>query len=315
MKNKVEISIVIPVCNEEEGLNRCFTEVDKECKKLNKSYEIIFVDDGSKDNSLNILKDLAEKNPQVKVITFTRNYGQRPALFAGFSHASGDAVINIDADLQDPVRLISDYVAKWEEGYDVVLSKRRKRKGESLFKKLTAKIYYKIFNWLSKTNTPRDCGISRLLSRRALNDILALKERNIYLAGMTDLVGYKYAIVEYDRDARLEGKTKYGFKRLAKLAVTNIIPYSSTPISFISGLGVFLGFNGGIMLIILIILSILSVCFSSILWIISTMLILSGIITLSIGIVGTYVAMNYTETLNRPRYIINEKYNLGEDDE
>lgn len=315
MKNKVDISIVIPVYNEEESLDRCLKEVDAECKKLKRSYEIIFVDDGSKDRSLEKLKSFAEKHDYVKVITFSRNYGQRPALFAGFENASGDAIINIDCDLQDPVHLISDYIAKWEEGYDIVLSKRKKRKGESFLKKFTAKLYYKIFNWLSKLNIPRDCGISRLLSRRVVDEILSLRERNIYLAGMTDYVGFKYAIVEYDRDARIEGKTKYSFKKLAKLAVTNIVPYSSTPIFFICGLGITLGLIGGLSLLALIVLSIVSVPFNSIFWILSTLFILSGIIVLSIGVVGTYVFMNYQETLDRPRFIIQDKFNLGDKNE
>ena len=314
-KSKVDISIVIPVCNEEPALDRCLKEVDAECKKLNRPYEIIFVDDGSKDKSLSILESFAKEYNYVKVITFSRNFGQNPALFAGFKYASGDAVINLDADLQDPAHLIGEYVAKWEEGYDVVLSKRKKRKGESFFKKFTSKLFYKVYNFLSKTNVPKDCGISRLLSRKVLNEILALREKNLYLAGLTDFVGYKYAVIEFDRDPRISGVTKYSVKRLIKLAITNILPFSTTPINFVTGTGVFLGVGGGAMLITLIVLSILSVCFSPILWIISTMLILSGIITVGIGIVGTYVAVTYKETLDRPRYIIANKYNLGDDDE
>ena len=316
MKEKeIDISIVIPLKNEEEVLDLCFTEVTKECKKLNKSFEIIFVDDGSTDNSLNILENIAKQNDFVKVISFSRNFGQRPALMAGFKKAKGKAVINMDCDLQDPVCLISMFVEKWEEGNDVVLFKRKERKGESFFKKLTSKIYYKVFKWLSKTNTPLDCGITRLLSRKVVDHILSMPEHNIYLAGMTEFVGFKQAIVEHDRFERKFGKTKYSFKSLIKLAINNIMPYSSTPINFIFVLSMFLGLLGCVGVLALTILSICSVVFSGVLWIVSTLLILGGITTMSIAIVGLYVFLTYTETLNRPRYIIAKTLNLGENDE
>lgn len=315
MDKKIDVSVVIPVYNEEESINRCFNEVDNECKKLGRTYEIIYVNDGSKDNSLNILKELAEKYPQVKVINFSRNFGQNPALMAGFKMSSGEAIINIDCDLQDPVHLITDFVNKWSEGYDVVLAKRKKRAGESVFKKVTSKIFYKVFKWLSKTNTPQDCGISRLLSRRVLNDILQLNEHNIYLAGMTEYVGYKQTIVEFDREPRREGKTKYNVKKLVKLAISNTLPYSSTPIAFIFGGGITMSLMGTLGLITLLVLSLVKVVFPSLLWIIGTIVLCTGIIMASLGVIGAYIMMSYTEVLNRPRYIIADKYNFGDKDE
>ncbi len=315
MKKKVEISIVIPVHNEEETIDRCFREVDSECKKLGRSYEIIFVNDGSKDKSLDKLYALADLYKHVKVINFTRNFGQRPALMAGFKYASGEAVINLDCDLQDPVHLISDFVQKWSEGYDVVLGKRKTRKGESFFKRFTAKVYYKIFAWLSKTNTPKDCGIARLLSKRVIQDITKLKEHSIYLAGMTEYVGYKQAIVEYDREPRLEGKTNYSVKKLVKLAINNILPYSSLPLSFVFGSGVVLACGGVVMMLTLLILSLCSVTFLGLLWIVGLMLFTTGLILSALGIVGAYVFLAYVEALDRPRYIIERKVNIEESDE
>lgn len=315
MKKKVEISVVIPVHNEEETIDRCFREVDNECKKLGRNYEIIFVNDGSKDKSLDKLCALADVNKQVKVINFSRNFGQRPALMAGFKEASGEAVINLDCDLQDPVHLIGDFVKKWDEGYDVVLGKRRRRKGESFFKKFTAKVYYKIFAWLSKTNTPKDCGIARLLSKRVVQDITKLKEHSIYLAGMTEYVGYKQAIVEYDREPRLEGKTNYSVKKLVKLAINNILPYSSLPLSFVFGGGVVMSIGGVIMLLTLLVLTICAVGVSSVLWIIGAMALSTGIVLTALGVVGAYVFLGYMEALDRPRYIIERKINIDENDE
>lgn len=315
MKKKVEISVVIPVYNEEECINRCFREVDAECQRIGKPYEIIFVNDGSKDKSLDILSNIASDNKQVKVINFSRNFGQRPALMAGFKSASGEAIINIDCDLQDPVHLIGDFVKKWEEGYDVVLGKRKARKGESFFKKFTAKVYYKIFSWLSKTNTPKDCGISRLLSKRVVEDITSLKEHSIYLAGMTEYVGYKQAIVEYDREARVEGKTKYSVKKLVKLAINNILPYSSMPLSFVFGGGVIMSMGGVVMLLTLLVLAICSISISSVLWIVGMLVLCTGIILTALGVVGAYVFLGYMEALDRPRYIIERKINFDGDKE
>ncbi len=310
-----KVSIVIAAYNEEESIQMCYEKVNEECLTLNKDYEIIFVNDGSKDNTLNILTDIAKENKKVKVINFSKNFGQRPALMAGFTKATGDVVINLDADLQDPVFLITEFVKKWEEGYDVVLAKRKKRKGESWFKKFTSKVYYKIYKWLSKSNTPLDCGISRLLSRRVVNQIIAMPEHNIYLAGMTEFVGFKQTVIEYERDERKMGKTKYSVKSLINLAVNNILPYTSTPINVILGLGIMLGLGGGLMLLTLLVLVLCGVYISTTLWLVATMLTLSGIVTFSISIVGLYVARVYIEALNRPKYIISTTYNLGEDDD
>lgn len=317
MKKNPKISIVIPVFNEQECVERCFREVSTQCNLLSIKYEIIFVNDGSKDRSIEILKQLASKNECVKVINFSRNFGQRPALMAGFESAyqrGADAIINLDCDLQDPASIIGKFVEKYNDGYDVVLGKRKKRKGESLFKKLTAKLYYKIFRWLSKTNTPKDCGISRLLSRKVVENILKMGEHSIYLAGMTEYVGFKQTIVEYDRDPRKEGKTKYSVKKLIKLAINNILPYSSTPISFIFVSGIFLLLSGLSMLVTLVVLSIIGIAFSNVLWIIMALVMGFGLTIIGIGIVGAYIFLAYNETLNRPRYIVSETINIGEND-
>ena len=309
MKNKVDISIVIPAYNEEESLEVCVEEVTKECEKLNKSYEIVFVNDGSKDKTYDILESITKSNKNVKAVHFSRNFGQSAALIAGFKYASGDAVINIDCDLQDPPSLISDFVAKWEEGYDIVLAKRRKRSGETIFKKLTAKIYYGLFKWLAKSKTPVGCGISRLISRQALDVILSMPEHDMYLAGMTEYVGFKQTIVEFDRESRKLGKTKYTLKKMVTLALNGIIPFSSTPIAIVFGLGIFFDFLGVASLLTFAVLSIVGVCFSSMWWILSAITLSTGIIVTAIGIIGAYVALSYTEVLNRPKYIVSKTMN------
>lgn len=316
MENKkVKVSIVIAAYNEEESIKMCYEQVNEQCLKLNKDYEIIFVNDGSKDNTLNILADIAQQNKKVKVINFSRNFGQRPALLAGFEKSTGDVVINLDADLQDPVFLIDEFVKKWEEGFDVVLAKRKKRKGESWFKKLTSKLYYKLYKKITNSNTPLDCGISRLLSRKVVNHIVSMPEHNIYLAGLTEFVGFKQTVVEYDRDERKFGKTKYGLKSLMNLAVNNIMPYTSAPVNFVLGLGAFLSFAGIAMAVTFTILLLCGVGFSNLWWLGTALTALSGVITFSVGIVGMYVVRVYVESLNRPKYIVAQTYNLGDCDE
>ena len=315
MEKKVKVSVVIAAYNEEESIKMCYEQVNQECLTLNKDYEIIFVNDGSKDKTLEILEEIANQNKKVKVINFSRNFGQRPALLAGFEKSTGDVVINLDADLQDPVFLISEFVKKWEEGFDVVLAKRKKRKGESLFKKLTSKLYYKLYKKITNSNTPLDCGISRLLSRKVVNHIVSMTEHNIYLAGMTEFVGFKQTVVEYDRDERKFGKTKYNLKSLMNLAVNNILPYTSAPVNFVLGLGVFLGFAGFIMVVTFLVLALCGISFSGLWWLGSALTLLTGVVTTSVGIVGMYVVRVYIESLNRPKYIIAQTYNLGEVDE
>ena len=315
MKNKVEVSIVVALYNEEKVILDCFNQINSECKTLNKKYEIIFVNDGSTDNSLEILKQIAQQNNFVKIVNLSRNFGQRPAIMAGYKFATGNVIINMDADMQDPASLITKFIDKWQEGFDVVLAKRKNRKGETFFKRFSSKLYYRTFQRLTKSKTPLDCGITRLISKKVLNHILSMPEHNIYLAGMTEFVGFKQTYIEYDRVGRKQGNTKYTKKDLVKLAVNNIMPYSNAPIYFILKLSIFLILSGILMLASLATLSICKVSFISALWVIASMLTLTGVAVLSIGIIGFYVILSYTETLNRPKYIISETYNIGDEND
>lgn len=315
MKNEKEIivSMVIPVYNEEESINICYKAVSEELQKLNKTYEIIFVNDGSSDNSTSILEELAKSDENVKVINFSRNFGQQAALFAGFKMSSGKVVINLDCDLQDPVSLISDFLQKWEEGYDIVLAKRRSRKGETFFKKITSKLFYRFFRWLSGTKLPLDCGIARLLSKRVVETLLQMPEHNKYLHGLTEIVGFKSTVIDFDRDERKFGKTKYSVKSMCRLALNSILPFSAKPLMFILGFGIFLTFASSVMLLTQIILAICGIAVTSILWLIAVNILLSGIVTSCIGVLSLYVSRIYTESLNRPLYIISTTYNFGEE--
>ena len=211
------ISVVIPMYFEEENVMDCYTRLGYVLK--NREYELIFVNDGSTDRTLPLLEELAEKDKRVKVISFSRNFGHQMAVSAGIEHARGDGVVLIDADLQDPPEVILEMIAKWEEGYDVVYGKRAKREGESAFKKVTAKLFYRFLDKMSDVKIPRDTGDFRLMDRKVVNALLAMPEKNRFIRGMVSWVGFRQTAVTYVRNPRLKGETKYPLKKMLKFAM------------------------------------------------------------------------------------------------
>ena len=203
------ITMVIPVYDEEKVVNECYKRVKESLEKIeNYTYEIIFVNDGSKDKTLEILEDIAQKDEQVKVISFSRNFGHQAAVTAGLKEVTGDAIVIIDADLQDPPELIPDMIKKWEEGFEVIYGKRSTRKGESAFKLLTAKMFYDTLNALSDVEIPKNTGDFRLVDRKVVDTINSLPEHNKFLRGLFSWVGYKQYAYEYERQERKAGKTR-----------------------------------------------------------------------------------------------------------
>lgn len=309
-----KISVVIPMYCEEEVADICYKRVVNNLKKLSDkySYEIIFINDGSKDSTLKILKKIASNDDNVKIISFSRNFGHQAAVIAGIRNVTGDAVIIMDADLQDPPELFEGMIEKWEDGYDVVYGKRKTRSGESLFKLLTAKAFYNTLNKLSEIEIPKDTGDFRLVDRKVIDVIAALPEHNKFLRGLFSWVGFNQYAYEYNRVNRVAGKTKYPFKKMFKLATDGILSFSAKPLKVVGAIGFF----SVIVSIVILVYSIVSFVFklNSLTpgWtsIMCTMTFIGGIILISLGMIGEYIARIYEESLGRPEYIIDELINF-----
>ena len=312
-----KISIVIPMYYEEEVANECYGRIKKVLSSIsNYTYEIIFINDGSKDKTLEILEDISSKDKNVKVISFSRNFGHQAAVTAGIKHVTGDVVLIIDADLQDPPELIPEMLKLWEQGNEVIYGKRKSREGESKFKLLTAKMFYKTLNALSDVEIPKDTGDFRLVDRKVIDVVNSMPEHNKFLRGLFSWVGFKQIPFEYERKERFAGKTKYPLKKMLKLASDGIISFSTKPLKLVGGLG-----------IISIILSLAILIYSLVSYIFSlnnltpgwtsimvAITLFSGVQLLSIWIIAEYIARIYDETKNRPQYIVDKKINVDEEE-
>ena len=276
----------------------------------NYEYEIIFINDGSKDKTLEMLLEIAENDKNAKVISFSRNFGHQAAVTAGLKYVTGDAIVIIDSDLQDPPELIPEMLKLWEAGNDVIYGKRQKRRGESAFKLLTAKLFYKTLNALSETEIPRDTGDFRLVDRRVVDTINMFPEHNKFLRGLFSWVGYKQIPYEYERKERFAGKTKYPLSKMLKLAGDGILSFSTKPLKLVG----LLGMCSIIVSILILVYSILSFAFK---WnnltagwtsIMVTVTFFAGVQLLSIWIMSEYLARIYDESRGRPQYI--KMYNI-----
>ena len=308
-----KISIVIPVYNEEKVLEISYNKIRNILENIQKyDYEIIFINDGSKDNTLSILERISNENEKVKILSFSRNFGQEAALTAGLKCVSGDAIVIIDADLQDPPELITEMLSLWEQGNEVIYGKRKRRKGESAFKLLSAKMFYKTLNALSDVEIPKDTGDFRLVDRKVVDVINSMPEHNKFLRGLFSWVGFKQYAYEYKRDERAAGNSKYPFKKMWKLATDGIISFSTKPLKLVGGLG-----------IMTIVLSICILIYSLISFalklnnltpgwtsIMVAITLFSGVQLLSIWIMSEYISRIYDETRKRPEYIIDKKINI-----
>ncbi|MCX8075006.1 MAG: glycosyltransferase family 2 protein [Clostridia bacterium] len=311
MKN---ISIIIPTYNEEDTVNECYTRLRKILKEYEEKYsfDIIFIDDGSKDSTLSKLEEIADNDKVVKVISFSRNFGQQSAIIAGIRENNSDAAVIIDCDMQDPPEIIIELIKLWEEGYEIVYARRKKRNGENIFKLLTSKLFYLILNKLSDTRIPRDTGDFRLIDKKVILSINSLKEHNKFLRGLFSWVGFKQKEYEYERQQRYGGNTKYSFKKMLKLAADGIYSFSTKPLEIVTGIGFI-----SILISILVLIYSLIRYFTndqnlSIGWtsIIVCITFFSGIQLLSLGIISQYIARIYDESKSRPEYIINKKINM-----
>lgn len=307
------ISVVAPVYNEVDTVPELHRRLREAVGPLG-PHELVFVDDGSSDGSWEALRAVAASDRHVRLIRLSRNFGHQIALSAGLEAARGDAVVSIDGDLQDPPELIPALVEQWRSGFDVVYAVRSHRAGETRFKLATASLFYKFINRMSSIEIPEQAGDFRLLSRRALDALLAMPERARFLRGMTSWVGFRQVGVEYDREARHAGKTKYPLRRMLHFASDAVTSFSTTPIRLVVGLG-----------FVAVVLCLLALVWTLYLrfftdetvqgWtsVIVVVLFLGGIQLISLGIIGQYVGRIFEEVKERPLYVVEEVVDGGDE--
>lgn len=287
-----EYSVVVPLYNEEEVLPETYKRLKEVMDKIGSPYEVIMINDGSKDKTASMAREICEKDPNFKLLNFSRNFGHQTAITAGMDHAAGNAIVVIDADLQDPPEVIVDMIKKWKEGYDVVYGKRISREGETLFKKVTAKNFYRFLDKMSDVDIPKDVGDFRLIDKKVKDALLTVPEHNRYVRGIISWLGFKQTAVEFERHARFAGETKYPLKKMMKLAVDGITSFSYKPLKFSVGLGVFTSIISLIFALTVVILRLCDIVPMEPGWasLMTVMLFLFGLMFIMFGIIGEYIA-------------------------
>ncbi|MGA9173634.1 MAG: glycosyltransferase family 2 protein [Thermoactinomyces sp.] len=308
MNESIRYSIIIPVFNEEAVIHETYRRLTQVMESLDEPYELLFVNDGSQDRTAEIIEGFAKSDKCVKLLEFSRNFGHQIAITAGMDHARGDAIVIIDADLQDPPELIPQMIEKWKEGYEVVYAKRLKRKGETLFKKWTAALFYRTLRALTEVNIPLDTGDFRLIDRKVADAMRSIREKNRFVRGLVSWVGFRQTAIEYVRDERFAGETKYPLKKMLRFSMDGITSFSYKPLKLATYLGFVISFASFVYLLI----SLGQRLFTSSTvagWasLIACVLLLNGVILIILGILGEYVGRIYDETKNRPLYILRNK--------
>ena len=310
--NQVTISIIVPLYNEEPNIDYLFERLFKVLDNLQLSYEIVCVDDGSKDNTLKRLIDYHDRYSTIKILSLSRNFGKDIALTAGLENAQGQAIIPIDADLQDPPELIEPLIAKWREGYDVVYARRRTRQGESWVKRLTANVFYRVIGRISSVPIPRDTGDFRLLDRRVVDALKQMPERTRFMKGLFAWVGFKQTYVLYDRPNRFQGTTKWNYWKLWNFALDGITSFSLIPLKVWSYLGFLISLlafiYGSFLILRTLILGIDVPGYASLM---VTVLFVGGVQLITLGVIGEYLGRIYEEVKQRPLYLIRERYGFN----
>ncbi|MEO5949576.1 MAG: glycosyltransferase family 2 protein [Candidatus Saccharimonas sp.] len=302
------ISILIPAYNEEEVLDMLYERLDKLAKENDDyTFEFVFVNDGSRDGTLSILQAYAERDPRMAYINLSRNFGKEIAMIAGFDHVKGDAMVIIDADLQDPPELIPQMIKYWEEGYDDVYAKRRSREGESCFKKKTSTWYYHLLQKSTRIPIQRDTGDFRLLDRRAIEALKEFRESERYTKGMFSWIGFKKKEILYDRDPRAAGTTKWNYAKLIDLAIDGITSFTTAPLRITTLVGAVISLVAFVYILYLLIRPLFGVPtgggYSSIM---AVVLFIGGVQLLSLGVIGEYIGRIFNESKRRPLYFVEE---------
>jgi glycosyltransferase involved in cell wall biosynthesis len=303
----ISYSIVAPIFNELENLPELYRRLTEVMETTGEDWELILVDDGSTDGSVEKIRELGKKDRRVRPVIFARNFGHQIAVTAGLDYARGDAIVIIDADLQDPPEVILDLVAKWKEGYEVVYAVRAEREGESWFKKLTAAIFYRIIFRITDVKIPLDTGDFRLLDRKVVNVMNSMRERHRFLRGMASWVGFKQVGVDYNRAARYAGETKYPLRKMLRLALNAVTSFSYFPLQVATFFGFF---SAGIAILAIPVVIYMRVTGSQAFYGQATTLIsvlfLGGVQLISLGVLGEYIGRLYDEAKGRPLYIVRD---------
>lgn len=313
MEEKKLLSVIIPVFNEQDNIDPLLRELKVAVEDLPVEYEFVFVNDGSQDNTLNILVDCAVRDKQIKILDFTRNFGHQKAVMAGLEWCKGDAAVIIDADLQDPPALIKDFVRKWQEGFHIVFGQRIKRKGESFFKKATASLFYRLLKHLTNIPIPVDTGDFRLIDRQVIDTLRNMPEKEKFLRGLIAWTGYRSVGVPFVREKRFSGVTKYSFRKMMKFALTGITSFSNVPLS----LATVLGYLSSLISFFILLYALFIHFFTdrSVTGWTSTIIVilfLGGVQLIVLGIIGQYIGFINEEVKKRPPYLIEKKYNIDE---
>ncbi|WP_035020474.1 glycosyltransferase family 2 protein [Anoxybacillus flavithermus] len=312
----VKYSVVIPVYNEALVIRETYKRLKRVMEQTDGAYELLFVNDGSKDDTLDILKELAVRDDTVKYLDFSRNFGHQIAITAGMDYASGEAIVIIDADLQDPPELILDMIGKWKEGYDVVYAKRTKRKGETFFKKATAYAFYRLLRAATEIDIPLDTGDFRLVDRKVRDELVEMRERSRFVRGLVSWVGFKQTAIEYERDERFAGETKYPLKKMIRFSLDGITSFSYKPLKLASLLGFLLSFVSVVWMIAVLYLKLFThstvTGWSSL---VMTVLFFNGVVLIMLGVIGEYIGRIYDEVKHRPLYILKESWGIRRENE
>jgi glycosyltransferase involved in cell wall biosynthesis len=301
------LSVVVPVFNEQETIPSFYARTKNVLTKNGLNHEIIFVNDGSSDQSLETIRFLMTSDDTISLVSLSRNFGKEIAMTAGFDHAQGDATVVIDADLQDPPELIPEMIDKWKQGYDVVYATRIEREGETAIRKLTAKWFYKLLQRSTNIPIPRDTGDYRLLSRRALNALNSLRERNRFMKGLYSWIGFPQVSIPYHREARYAGASKWNYWKLWNFALEGFTSFTTVPLKVATYLGMvtsFGAFSFGIYVLVKTLLYGDPVAGYPSLMV--TLLFLGGVQLTALGIIGEYLGRLFDESKNRPLYIVSE---------
>ncbi len=307
----MQISVIIPIYNEEENIDLLYKRLTGVLHDLKLTYELIFVNDGSKDKSLQLIKNLIKQDAEVKYIDFSRNFGHQIAVTAGLDKAIGETIVIIDADLQDPPELIADMYAKIKEGYEVVYARRKKREGESRMKKFTANAFYRILSRITDVDIPVDTGDFRIMDRRIVDELKKMPEQHKFLRGQISWIGFRQTYVEYDRDERHAGNTGYTYRKMLRFALDGITGFSDFPLKIVTFLGISVtGFSFLVLVYVLL---------SRFIWedyapgwasLMLSILFIGGVQMIAIGIIGEYLSRMNSNLRQRPLYIVRES-NIG----
>ncbi len=312
MSEAIMFSVVVPVYNEEKVLPEMYRRLHAVMEGLGEPYEIIFVNDGSSDRTFAILNQICEQDRNIRIIDFAKNFGHQTAITAGMDYADGQAVVVIDADLQDPPEVIPQMICLWQEGYDVVYGKRNERKGETLFKKLSASLFYRVMRKMTDVDIPLDTGDFRLIDRKVCNALKSIKERNRYVRGIISWLGFKQIGVAFAREERYAGETKYPLKKMVKFAFDAITSFSFKPLKLSSYLGMLLSFFSFLYLMVVLYQKLFT-NYTVAGWASSMVISLffNGIVLMMLGIAGEYIGRIYDETKGRPLYVVRQVRNFA----